>query len=122
MDSFQNFDYISKLCAFKEFCVETRLSNIFKTTNVTNSTKVIQQSSYSVLQVTSKWKTLKQLACFLKVVEFDLLFTFKLTLLWLYFGKSCKTTFFRKPTEVSQNTLTFISIGCPLRNNSSLKI
>ena len=31
--------------------------------------------------------------------------------LWLYFGKSCKTTRFRKPTDVSQNTLTFISIG-----------
>ena len=48
--------------------------------------------------------------------------TFKLTLLWVYFGKSCKTTVFRKPTEVSQNTLTFISIGHPLRNNNSLKI
>ena len=49
--------------------METRLSNIFKTTNVTNLTKVIQQSSYRVLQVTSKWKTLKQPVYFLKVVE-----------------------------------------------------
>ena len=47
-----------------------RLSNIFKTTNVTNLTKVIQQNSYRVLQVTSKWKTLKQPVYFLKVVEF----------------------------------------------------
>ena len=49
--------------------METRLSNIFKTTNVTNLTKVIQQSSYRVLQVTSKWKTLKQPVYFLKAVE-----------------------------------------------------
>ena len=50
--------------------METRLPNIFKTTNVTNLTKVIQQNSYRVLQVTSKWKTLKQPVYFLKVVEF----------------------------------------------------
>ena len=50
--------------------METILSNIFKTTNVTNLTKAIQQSSYRVLQVTSKWKTLKQPADFLTAVEF----------------------------------------------------
>ena len=50
--------------------METRLSNIFKTTNVTNLTKVIQQSSYRVLQVTYKSKTLKQPVYFLKAVEF----------------------------------------------------
>ena len=50
--------------------METRLYNIFKTINVTNLTKVIQQNSYRVLQVTSKWKTLKQLVYFLKAVEF----------------------------------------------------
>ena len=43
-----------------------------------------------------------------------LLLTFKLTLLWLYFGKSCKTRLFRKPAEVFQNTPTFISIGPPI--------
>ena len=35
-------------------CMETRLSNIFKTTKVTNLTKVILESSYKVLQVTCK--------------------------------------------------------------------
>ena len=50
--------------------METRLPNIFKTTNVTNLTKVIQQNSYRVLQVTSKWKTLKLLVYFLKAAEF----------------------------------------------------
>ena len=59
-----------QLYAFKEFCMETRLPSIFKTTNATNLTKVIQQNSYRVLQVTSKWKTLKQPVYFLKAVEF----------------------------------------------------
>ena len=49
--------------------METSLSNIFKTTNVTNLAKVIQESPYRVLQVTSKSETLKQSAYFLKVVE-----------------------------------------------------
>ena len=49
--------------------MEARLSNIFKTTSVTNLTKVIQQNSYRVLQVISKWKTLKQPVYFLKAVE-----------------------------------------------------
>ena len=50
--------------------METRLSNIFKTTNVANLEKVIQESPYRVLQVTSKSKTLKQPIYFLKAVEF----------------------------------------------------
>ena len=45
---------IKEFCAFKEFCMEMRLANIFKPTNVTNLTKVVQQNSYRVLQVTSK--------------------------------------------------------------------
>ena len=50
--------------------METRLPNIFKTTKVTNLTKVIQEISYRVLQVTSKYKTLKQPVYFLKAVKF----------------------------------------------------
>ena len=49
-------------------------------------------------------------------MNFALLLTFKLTLLWLYFGKSCKTT----PT-FSQNTPTFISIGPPITKSRSFK-
>ena len=71
-----------------------------------NLTNVIQQNSYRVLQKTTRQKrittttTLKQPVYFLKADE--------------YFSKSCKTTLFRKPTEVSQNTSTFISIGLPI--------
>ena len=50
--------------------METRLPDIFKTTNVTNMTKIILESSFRVLEVTSKWKILKQPVCFLKEVEF----------------------------------------------------
>ena len=50
--------------------METRLFNIFKTTHVTNLTKVILDSSYKILQITFKWKTLKQPVYFLKAVEF----------------------------------------------------
>ena len=41
----------------KEFCIETRLSDIFKTANVTMLTKVILENCYRVLQVTYKPKT-----------------------------------------------------------------
>ena len=47
-----------------------RLSNIFKTGNVTKLTKVFLESSYRVLQVTSKQKTLKQHFYFLIGLEF----------------------------------------------------
>ena len=57
-----------QLFAFKEFCMEMGLSNIFKTTNVTNL--VIPESCYRVLQITLKWKTLKQHVYFLKTVKF----------------------------------------------------
>ena len=50
--------------------MEARLPNIFKHTNVKNLIKVIQESSYRVLQVTFKWKTLKQRIYFLKTDEF----------------------------------------------------
>ena len=39
----------------------------------------------------------------------------------ILFGKSYETALFRKPPEVSRNTLTFIPIGNPLLNNGPLK-
>ena len=50
--------------------MEKRLSNIFKTANVTNYTKTILKSSYRALQVTFKQKILRQPVYFLKAVEF----------------------------------------------------
>ena len=56
---FSEFCLRQQLFAFKEFCMETRLSNILNTKNVTKLTKAIVESSYRVLQITSKWKVLK---------------------------------------------------------------
>ena len=52
LNSFWNFVYVSNYLLLFDFCMETRLSNILKTTNVTNFTKTILESSYRVLQVT----------------------------------------------------------------------
>ena len=64
--------------------METRLPNIFKSTNVTKLTKFIVESSYTVLQVTSKWKTLKQPVYFNRAVElwstFDIRFDMTLAI------------------------------------------
>ena len=51
---FSKFHLRLQLFAFKKFWMETRLSNIFKTANIKKLTKVILESSYRVLQVTSK--------------------------------------------------------------------
>ena len=64
--------------------MEARLPNIFKSTNVTKLTKFIVESSYTVLQVTSKWKTLKQPVYFNRAVElwstFDIRFDMTLAI------------------------------------------
>ena len=66
--------------------MEKRLSYIFKTTNVMNLTKTILKSSYRVLQVTSKWKTLKQPVYFLRAAEFwptfDIQVSLTLAIFW----------------------------------------
>ena len=60
----------SAVIAFTEFYMEERLSNIFKTRNVTKLTKAILKSPYRVLQVTSKLKTQQHSVYFLRAVEF----------------------------------------------------
>ena len=47
LESFRNFAYVNNYLHLKSLAVEMRLSNIFKTTNVKNLTKVILESSYS---------------------------------------------------------------------------
>ena len=86
--------------------MEKRLSNIFKTTNVSKLTKAVLENSYRVLQVTTKWKTLKQPVYFLRTIQFwpnfDIQIAITLAILWE------KITLFRKPTEVSQTRPKFI--------------
>ena len=76
-EQFLKFCLRHQLFKFKQFYMETRFSNIFKTTNVTNFTRAILKSSYRVLQVIFKWKTLKQPVYFFKTTfssTFSLLF------------------------------------------------
>ena len=74
--------------------METRLSNTFKTTNVTKLTKAILESSYRVLQVMPKWKTLNGLVYFSRAVE-----NIQIDITLAMFGKKFgETTLFRRPT------------------------
>ena len=93
---FSKFCLRQQLCAFKEFCMETRLFNIFKTTNVTNLTNVIQESYYRVLQVTSKQKTLKQPLYFLKAVEFCSTFDIQIGITLAIFWEKLQNYTFQK--------------------------
>ena len=63
---FENLLIFQQLFTYKVFCMEKRLPNIFKTTNVTKLTKAILKRTCRVLQVTCKWKTRKQPVCFFK--------------------------------------------------------
>ena len=76
--------------------METRLSNIFKTTNVTNFTKAILESSYRVLQVTFKYKTLKQPVYFLKAVEFCSTFVIQIDITLTIFRENLQNHSFPK--------------------------
>ena len=60
--------------------MEKRLFNIFKITNVSKLTKAILKISYTVLEITSKWKTLKEPAYFLRAVEFWLTFDIQISI------------------------------------------
>ena len=74
--------------------METRLSNTFKTTNFTKLTKAILESSYRVLQVMPKWKTLNWLVYFSRAVE-----NIQIDITLAMFGKKFgETTLFRRPT------------------------
>ena len=50
--------------------MEIRLTNILNTTKVMKLAKAILETSYTVLQVTSKWKTLNQSIDLLRAVKF----------------------------------------------------
>ena len=78
-DSFRNLTYVtSYLHAFKEFRMEIRLSNMFKTTNVTRLIKAILESSYRILKVTSIRKALKRPVHFLRAFEFWAMFNIQI--------------------------------------------
>ena len=96
LEQFWKFCLRQQLFALKEFCMETRFSNIFKTTKVTNLTKVIQESSYRLLKVTSKQKTLKQPVYFLKAVEFCSTFDIQIDITLAIFREKLENHTFQK--------------------------
>ena len=116
LDSFRNFAYVSSYLHLKSFAWKKgkKMKKPGNSTNVMKLTKAILKSSYRVLQVASKWKTLKKTCLFLGAVEFwpaiDIQISITLTIFWV----KLKTTFFRRPTEVSQNTQTFMSTETPI--------
>ena len=118
MGQFLKFCLRHQLFTLKDFCMEKRLSNIFKTTNITKLIKAILKSSYNrVLQVAFKWKTLKQLVYYLRAVKFWPTFEVQISITLAIFWKKLHnytTKPFKKPTEVSQNTPTLISIEPPI--------
>ena len=87
--------------------MEKRLSNIFKTTNVTKLIKAILKSSYRVLQVTFKGKKIKQPVYFLRAVAFWSTFDIQISITFATFWEKLQNYSFKNPTEVSQNTPTF---------------
>ena len=76
--------------------METRLPNTFKTTNLTYLTKVIQESSYRVLEVTSKQKTLKKPVYFIKTLEFRPTFDIQIDITLAIFWKTQQNVAFYK--------------------------
>ena len=62
VEQFSRFCLRQQLCIFKEFCMEKKLSNIFKTTSVTKLTKAILKSSYRVQQKSP---------CFISCISFE---------------------------------------------------
>ena len=85
-----------QLFAFKEFCMEKRFSNTFKIKNITNLTRVILESSYGVLQVTFKWKILKQPVYFLKAVKFCPTFDIQIEITLAIFRENLQNQTFQK--------------------------
>ena len=67
--------------------MERRLSNIFKITNVTNLTKVIQETFHRNTNV-SKKETLKQPVYFLMVVDFCPTFDIQINITWAIFWET----------------------------------
>ena len=101
---FSKFCLRQQLFPFKEFCMDTRLSNIFKTTNVKKLAKVVLESSFKVLQVISKQKTLKKPIYFLKAAEFWPTFDIQIdTNLAIFWDKLQNHTFQKTQRSLSKH-------------------
>ena len=76
-----------QLFAFKEFCMEMRLSNIFKTTNISKLIKAILENSHRVLQ---------DPVYFLRAVEFCATFDIQIAINFSIFWEKLQSCTFQK--------------------------
>ena len=84
--------------------MEARLPNIVTTTDVTKLTNIILESSYTVLQVKSKSKTLKQPVYFLGAVETWSLFNIRFHKnLGKFWNKLQHSPFYKTPRSISKH-------------------
>ena len=67
---FSKFCLCQQLFTFKRFCMETRLSNILKTTNAAKFIKTILESTYKVVLGTYNWAVPTWPVFLLRAVEF----------------------------------------------------
>ena len=65
---------LTSVVIYRDFCMETRLYNICKTTNAMTLNKTILESTYKVLQSSLKKTILKQPVQFSKAVQFKATF------------------------------------------------
>ena len=61
---------MSQLLAFRRFCMETRLSSILKTTNITRFIKIILKRAYKVVLGTYNLAAQTPPLCLLREAEF----------------------------------------------------
>ena len=117
MDSFRNFVCVSNYMHLKSFVWKRNcpISSELQTSRIwPRSFNKTLKSSTSYIQ------SVKQAVYFLKAIEFWPTFDIQVDIT-LYFGKSCKTTPFRTPTETYQNTSTLISIALPIPKQQPCK-
>ena len=92
--------------------METRLSNILKTTNATKFIKTILKSTYKVLLGTYNLAAPMRPVFLSRAVDFQAAFDIQSVITFaLSQKKLSEVILFRSPTEVSENTPRIISIG-----------
>ena len=101
--------------------METRLSNILKTTKAAKFIKTIPENTYKVVLDTYNLVAPTWPISLLRAVSFKQLLTFRFLQLLLYLEKSCEVILFRSLTQVSQNTPKTTSTGSPITVKRSFK-
>ena len=122
VEQFSEFCLRQQLFAFKEFYMETRQYNIFKTTNFPNFTKAILKSSYRALKVLFKQKTLKQPVYLLKAFEFCSTFDIQIDITLAIFRKKLQNHTFQKAHRSRNGQPNMLFLNFSLSSFSKLQM